>query len=95
MTRPSTMKNGIPCEALLDWPHGSKLCGEPALFKIERAADSDMSVCGEHLGSILQYAENVVWPPCVLWLGPGQRPRNALARGGPEVEERERRIYGP
>jgi hypothetical protein len=89
------MKNGIPCDALMDWPHGSKLCREPAVFEVERAAEAGMTVCAEHLGPILQYARNFVWPPCVLWLGPEDRPRNALARNGPEVEERERKIFGP
>jgi hypothetical protein len=94
VTRPPELKNGIPCDALTDWPHGSELCGEPALFEVERAAQVGMTVCAEHLGPILRYAKDVVWPPCVLWLGPGHRPRNALARGGPEIEECERKIFG-
>ncbi|MDQ2882155.1 MAG: hypothetical protein M3Y48_13285 [Actinomycetota bacterium] len=64
------------------------------MFEVERAVDVNMTVCAAHLGPILQYARYVVWPPCVLWIGPGHRPRNSLPRGGPEIKERERRIFG-
>jgi hypothetical protein len=94
-TRPPNLKNGIPCEAWSDWPHGSTLCNEPAVFAVERAVQVDMDVCAQHLGSVLQYAHDVVWPPRVLWLGPGMRPKKALERGGEEIARREADLFPP
>lgn len=87
------MKNDVPCEAFQDWPTGSTMCWEAALFKVERVADAPLTTCAKHLGPILQHAVNVLWPQEVQWIGPGPKPRNSIAQGA-EAEERERLLFG-
>lgn len=82
------MKNGIFCEAILDWPHGKELCNEPAVFEVERVAQAGLTVCAKHLGPILQslceYPREVcrrgartsvaqTWDPAAVSPWPGQR----------------------
>lgn len=94
-TRPPHLKNAIPCEAFKDWPAGRTLCNEPALFEVERVAQVGMNVCAHHLGPVLQYAHDVIWPPDIRWLGPDFRPQRALERGGLEHKRRQDAVFGP
>ena len=64
----------LPCEAFTDWPGGRTLCGKLAVFLVDRLDDARLSTCAEHLGPILQYGANVIWPPAVEWLGDGLKP---------------------
>ena len=80
------------CEAFTDWPSGSTLCRKPAVFEVERVADTALTTCPEHLGPILKEAVNVLWPPAVTWLGPGPKPARSIATGA-EAEEHIRKAW--
>lgn len=68
-----------PCEASMTWPTGKKpLCGKVAKFRIERQDDTDSYACADHLGHLLEYGQSVIWPPIIEWLGPGERPKQAV-----------------
>lgn len=87
------MTHDFICDAIADWPSGSTLCGKPALFEVERVADTPFATCAEHLGPILKEAVNVLWPPVVTWLGPGPKPVRSIAAGA-EAEDRIRTVWG-
>lgn len=74
-----------PCSAYREGPNGITPCPNFGPFVVERVADGSLTVCAEHLGSILIHAKNVLWPPAISWEGPGVRPGNTYTRDQEEA----------
>lgn len=77
LRRMETFRSPVPqCMAYREGPNGFTDCTNLGPFVVERVADSNLTVCSEHLGSVLLHAKNVLWPPAITWEGPGARPAN-------------------
>ena len=76
----STNSSIPPCSAFLEGPNGITPCASYGPFVVERVADTHLTVCAEHLGSVLMHAKNVLWPPAIEWEGPGIRPSNTFTK---------------
>lgn len=73
------------CEARVSGPDDTEFCTDAAVFEIDRLCDSSLASCAMHLGPLLLGARNVVWPPRVQLLEPGEHPANALVVGSEEA----------
>jgi hypothetical protein len=69
-----------PCSAYIEGPQGITPCASFGPFVVERVADGSLTVCAEHLGSVLMHAKNVLWPPAITWEGRGLRPSNTFTK---------------
>jgi hypothetical protein len=82
--------------AYREGPNGLTDCTNFGPFVVERVADTSMTVCSEHLGSVLLHAKNVLWPPSITWEGPGLRPSNTYTKDQEDerIEATKRMLFG-
>ncbi|MFF0754600.1 hypothetical protein [Streptomyces sp. NPDC004267] len=79
----------IRCEARVSGPDDPEFCTDEAVFEIDRLCDSSLASCPAHLGPLLMGARNVLWPPRVQLLEPGEHPANALVAGSEKARQHE------